>query len=136
MIIAIDFDGTIVYNKASTDVEGGYSAIGELKPNVKSVINRLHEEGHNILIWTCRTGNNALGKMIQFLDENEIKYDTVNQNSPFIDRSNWSFIPFPKILADIYIDDRQLGGIPDDWNEIYYLIELEYNKRKLNNDSN
>jgi phenylalanyl-tRNA synthetase beta subunit len=28
-----------------------------------------------------------------------------------------------KISGDIYIDDKNLGGIPDDWNEIYELIQ-------------
>ena len=45
MIIAIDFDGTIVENK--------YPKIGTLRKGAKAVINRLYDSGHFIIIYTC-----------------------------------------------------------------------------------
>ena len=119
MIIAIDFDGTIV--------EHEFPKIGPLKKNAKVVINRLFDEGHDIIIWTCRTiQDNFKGQfestllhVMTFLDREGIKYTSINNNSPNID-----FQPWPKVYANIYIDDRQLGGIPDDWEEIYRIIKI------------
>lgn len=109
MIIAIDFDGTIVENK--------YPEIGNLKPNVQKIINRLVAEGHYIIIWTCRSDSSDLENLKKFLHDNNILYHAINEN-----KSNLGFSPKPKIFANIYIDDRQLGGIPDDWNDIYNII--------------
>ncbi len=117
MIIAIDFDGTIVEHK--------FPEIGPLKPNVKEVIHRLWDEGHKIIIWTCRTSQNTFpGKQStifdvrNFLDSEDIPHHTINHNIP-----ENPFQPSPKVYADVYIDDRQLGGIPDDWEEIYQLLK-------------
>jgi predicted mannosyl-3-phosphoglycerate phosphatase (HAD superfamily) len=107
MIIAIDFDGTIVEHK--------YPEIGELLPNAKEVINELYDLGYTIIIWTCRSNQNSssddLEKMVLFLKENGIKFNYVNKNEPFI----WGCKP--KIYADIYIDDRGVFWEPD-WLKI------------------
>ncbi len=118
-VIAIDFDGTIV------DHEFPY--IGELKPHAKEVINELYDEGHTIIIWTCRTSQHAIGidkdssptifHVKEFLESKGIKFDTINHNDP-----DSGFQPSPKVFAHIYIDDRQLGGIPDDWAEIRSIL--------------
>ena len=109
MIIAIDFDGTIVENK--------FPGIGKPKPNAKKVINFLHDGiGARIIIWTVRTAKNDIWTMRQYLDSSGIKYDAINDGR---------FVPFlnsPKIYADIYIDDRQAGGLPQDWDKIWKLI--------------
>lgn len=110
MIIAIDFDGTIVENK--------FPNIGALKPHAKVAINYLHDSlGAKIIIWTSRTLRPDLNAATDFLKKNGIRYDAINVNY---------FIPFPnhpKLYADIYIDDRQAGGLPDDWTDILKLIE-------------
>ena len=72
MIIAIDFDGTI----AGDGTE--YPEIGEMKPNAKSVINRLYDEGHEILINTCRVGE-AEAMVYRWLKEKGIKYHYINR---------------------------------------------------------
>ncbi len=117
MIIAIDFDGTIV--------EHEFPNIGPLKLNAKEVINHLIDEGHQIIIWTCRTTQNAfpgrpctIFDVANFLVENGILFHTINNNAVGL-----NFQPSPKIYADIYIDDKQLGGIPDDWNDILEIIK-------------
>lgn len=118
MIIAIDFDGTIV--------EHQFPNIGPLRTNAKEVINRLYDEGHGIIIWTCRTSQNIFPASTRptvfdvkdFLDKEGIKYHTINNNIPEL-----SFQPSPKVYADVYIDDRQLGGIPDDWEDIYVKLK-------------
>lgn len=113
LIIAIDFDGTIV--------EHIYPQIGKLKHSAKEVINKLFDEGHEIIIWTCRCNAHSeyedLTDMKYFLQENEIKYTKINSNS--------DSVPYgckPKIYSDIYIDDKNLFYI-DDWNIIYKEIK-------------
>jgi hydroxymethylpyrimidine pyrophosphatase-like HAD family hydrolase len=112
MIFGIDFDGTIV--------EANYPNIGALKPNAKKIINQLFDEGHEIIINTCRAGIYE-GEAYKFLEENGIQYTFVNSNLPrLIEEFRQDC---RKISADLYIDDKQLGGIPDDWDEIYELIQ-------------
>lgn len=111
LVIAIDFDGTIV--------EHEYPEIGELKYEAKDVINKLYEEGHSIIIWTCRSNANGhdFNDMIDFLIDNDIMYTEANENDEVV-----SYGCYPKIYADIYIDDRNLFHI-DDWNIIYNEIK-------------
>ena len=116
MIIACDFDGTIVEHK--------YPLIGKLLPNAKETINKLRDNGHKIIIWTCRYIYDDIRSMIDFLDKNEIYYSIVNKNIQSID-----FKPEPKIYADIYIDDKNLFIENINWFEIEkYLIKKGYIK--------
>lgn len=112
MIFGIDFDGTIV--------EANYPSIGVLKPNAKKIINQLFDEGHEIIINTCRAGIFE-GDAYKFLAENGIQYTFVNSNLPRLIQEFGQ--DCRKISADLYIDDKQLGGIPDDWDDIYELIK-------------
>jgi len=112
LIIAIDFDGTIVEHK--------FPEIGKLKPFAKEIINKLVEDGNYIIIWTCRYVKQDLVNMFYFLVNNGIKFHNININCPNID-----FKPIPKIYADIYIDDRSLF-YKDDWNLIYEEIKKRY----------
>lgn len=115
-ILAIDFDGTIV--------EQNYPEMGALRENAKEVINRLYDEGHTILIWTVRSRTDqAVQKMKNFLDENQIKYHTINENADSIlNDPTWSDFS-RKIYADLYIDDRGIAGLPS-WDSIYRIINL------------
>lgn len=111
LMIAIDFDGTIV--------DHAYPEIGALRDNARDVINELYDRGHRIIIWTARMSK-YLTDVSEFLALNDIKYHKINKNlddSPF---KTW-----PKIAYDIIIDDRNIGGIPP-WNDILELIlEIE-----------
>lgn len=93
LVLAIDFDGTIVEHKMP--------AIGALKPYADLVINRLYDKGHTIIIWTCRQLPEHINPMIAFLKEKGIKYHYINENSPIV-----TYGCYPKIYADLYIDDR------------------------------
>lgn len=116
MVIACDFDGTIV------DQE--YPGIGCLKPNAKKVINQLYDDGHKIIIWTCRNNTYTPGdqdRMIEFLDSNGIKYHTVNKNV------NPNENAYPKIYYDILIDDHSLI-FTDDWALMGLIIQDKIEK--------
>lgn len=110
MIIAIDFDGTI-HN-------GIYPYIGLLKTHAKEVINTLKEQGHYIIIWTCRTGDDLL-EAVNFLLEKEILFDRINDNCP--DNKATYGGNTRKIYADYYIDDKQIGHLPA-WRDIETFI--------------
>ncbi|KKN10323.1 hypothetical protein LCGC14_1037610 [marine sediment metagenome] len=110
LIIAIDFDGTIVDHR--------YPDIGEPKPNVVNVLKRLLNEGHTLIIWTCRGGSELIA-VYEWLKLRKLQDILVNVNVPY---EQINFQPSPKIYADMYIDDRNLGGMPEDWEEIYKLI--------------
>jgi hypothetical protein len=116
LIIAIDMDGTIVDNE--------YPGIGCLKPNAKKVINQLYDDGHQIVIWTCRNNNFTPGdkdNMINFLNYNGIKFHKVNENA------DGATPAFPKIYYDILIDDRSLI-FTDDWALMGLIIQDKIKK--------
>lgn len=110
MIIAIDFDGTICRDQ--------YPDIGGLQPYAKDTINKLYDEGHYIIIWTCRE-NALLLDAINWLLDNGVRFHRVNAHNPDnIERYGGNT---RKVSADMYIDDRQIGGLPT-WNQIYKII--------------
>lgn len=114
-IIAVDFDGTIA--------EHIYPEVGTLKPHAKDVINHLYNMGHKIIIWTCRYGQPAeLAK--EALKEWGIKYHTFNEHLPEVKEMFGN--DTRKVMADVYIDDRNLGGIPD-WLEIRKILKIKHN---------
>ena len=112
MLIAVDFDGTIVEHK--------YPAIGKEKPFAIEVLRKLASEGNRLVLWTSREGD-TLQAAVDFCRERGLEFYAVNSelpnNSLFAKSSNVG----RKISADIYIDDRNLGGLPD-WGEIYEIV--------------
>lgn len=110
MIIAIDFDGTIVENR--------YPEIGHFRPGAVEAIKQLRRDGYVLILWTCRTGL-ELGRAVAFCAEAGIRFDGINQNlrSEIVKYGGDS----RKIGADIYIDDRGIAELPS-WSEIYEII--------------
>ena len=111
MIIAIDFDGTIVQNK--------FPAIGELLPNATDVINQLFDDGHYIIIWTSRNGAQLVNAM-NFLIHTGIKFHRINDNNPVNTEKYGS--NSRKVYAHIYIDDHNLDGFPG-WERVLPAVE-------------
>jgi hypothetical protein len=108
--LSVDFDGTIV--------EDAYPYIGELKPNAKEVITGLFENGHDIIINTCRAGTYE-ADVYQFLDDWDIPYNYINCNLP--EKVEHYGMDCRKISADVYIDDKNI--IPTtDWDFIEKLL--------------
>jgi len=110
MIIAIDFDGTIVEHR--------YPEIGKIIPNSFKVLKKLKGDGHILILWTYRCGE-ELNKAVKFCKKNGIEFHAVNNNS---DDENFDTTYSRKIYADIYIDDRNISGIPD-WDTIYEIVK-------------
>ena len=113
MIIAIDFDGTIV-----RDI---YPGIGVLQPYAKQVINQLHDDGHYIILWTCRSGKQLLDA-VNFLLKSDIHFDRINDHEP--QNEELYGTESRKVFADIYIDDKNLGGFPG-WMVVESTLKLE-----------
>jgi hypothetical protein len=110
MIIAVDFDGTIVEDK--------YPEIGKLKPFAKWVINALRHEGYYMILWTSRSDKELL-EAKDFLIKEGFTFDAYNESNPE------NIVKYGrdtrKIFADLYIDDKNLTPLQS-WNEIYDLV--------------
>ncbi|MDD2798748.1 MAG: hypothetical protein PHV20_09175 [Bacteroidales bacterium] len=111
MIIAIDFDGTIV--------EHEYPKIGKLIPFAFDSLKLLRKDGHQLILWTIREGK-LLDDAIDFCKKNGVEFDAVNDN--LSKKYDGEIYDTRKINADLFIDDRNLGGLPD-WGVIYQLIK-------------
>lgn len=94
MIIAVDFDGTCTthnYPKIGRDI------------GAERVLKRLVAKGHQIILWTMRSGN-ELKEAVQWFQERNIPLFGVNRNPS---QRNWTKSPKP--YAHLYIDDAALG---------------------------
>jgi hydroxymethylpyrimidine pyrophosphatase-like HAD family hydrolase len=109
MIIAIDFDGTIVEHR--------FPNIGRVRPFAFETLLELQKKKHKLILWTHRTGR-QLDEAVAFCRENGLTFYAINKNYP---EEKWVEHDSRKIVADLYIDDRNLGGIPS-WGEIYQMI--------------
>lgn len=111
MIIAVDFDGTIVENR--------FPEIGPEQPYaVESLIRLQKEEQHQFILWTVREGA-LLEEAIAWCKNRGLVFYAVNQNNPEEKTGGTR-----KLKASLYIDDLNLGGIPD-WKLIYRMIKAE-----------
>jgi hydroxymethylpyrimidine pyrophosphatase-like HAD family hydrolase len=112
LIVAIDFDGTIV--------EDAYPKIGKPKLFAFETLKRLQEDGHRLILWTYRCGK-KLDEALAFCEENGIHFYAVNKSFP---EEEFDTTQSRKIYADLFIDDRNLGGFQG-WGEIYQMIAKE-----------
>lgn len=130
MIIAVDFDGTIVEHK--------YPEIGKERPFATYTLRKLTEERHRLILWTVRRGK-ELEEAVEWCRQRGVEFYAVNRNFP--EEIVEPHGGYSKINADMFIDDCNLGGIPD-WGQIYtmihekkgwsdiYSLDLEYDEPK------
>jgi len=109
MIIAVDFDGTIVEHR--------YPAIGKEIPFALETIKALQMKRHQIILWTFRSGK-ELDEAVEYCNKRGVVFYAVNRNYP---EEHYDETISRKINADLFIDDRNIGGLPG-WGEIYQLI--------------
>lgn len=116
-IIAVDFDGTIVDDK--------YPGIGKPKLFAFETLKKLQEDGYRLVLWTYRYGE-KLHDAVAFCRENGIEFYAVN--SSFEGEEFDLETQSRKIHADLFIDDRNLGGFPG-WGEVYQIItkKIDFN---------
>ena len=99
MVIACDFDGTIVEHR--------YPAIGEERPFACEVLRRLINDRHKLILWTVREGR-LLDEALDS-DSSELFNEAKNKNFSC------------KLNADVFIDDKNINGLPS-WTDIYEII--------------
>lgn len=110
LLIAVDFDGTIV--------EDAYPKVGKPKLFAIETLKKLSSDGHRFILWTYRAGP-ALADAVKFCENNGIPLESVN--SSYMGEEFNIEESSRKINADIFIDDRNLGGFPG-WTEVYQII--------------
>ncbi|MCI6643697.1 MAG: hypothetical protein SOY99_04315 [Alloprevotella sp.] len=113
MIIAVDFDGTIVEHR--------YPAIGKEIPFAIRTLKQLQAEGHLLILWSVRMGR-LLDEAVAWCRERDLEFYAVNKDyaeEKALEEGNRHFSR--KIKADVFIDDRNVGGLPD-WGAIYQMI--------------
>ena len=110
MLIAVDFDGTIVEHR--------YPHIGKEIPFSVLTLKTLAKEGHRLVLWTCREGE-LLDEAVEWCRGRGLEFFAINRDYP-------EAVSDPtdgcrKLKVDMFIDDRNIGGLPD-WGVIYEVI--------------
>lgn len=108
--IAVDFDGTIVESK--------YPKIGKPKMFAFETLKKLQHKGYILILWTFRYGK-ELDEAVEYCKENGIEFYAVNESFPNEEYKAGKMSR--KIDVDIFIDDRNVGGMMS-WGEIYQKI--------------
>ncbi|GCB34443.1 BT0820 family HAD-type phosphatase [Bacteroides faecalis] len=111
MVIAVDFDGTIVKHR--------YPRIGEEIPFAIETLKLLQQEQHRLILWSVREGK-LLDEAVEWCKNRGLEFYAVNKDYPEEQKDHLSFSR--KLKADLFIDDRNLGGLPD-WGLIYEMIK-------------
>ena len=109
MTIAVDFDGTIVEHK--------YPEIGKEIPFAIDVLKQLAAEHNKLILWSVREGK-LLDEAVEYCRKQGLEFYAVNSNVP---AGSDHHQHTRKVVADYYIDDRNVGGLPD-WGMIYKMI--------------
>jgi|SRR5699024_9329844 len=112
LIIAVDFDGTIVKN--------AYPKIGKPQLFAFDTLKHLQKDGHRLILWTYRKGK-RLEEAVEFCKKHGLEFYAINHSFP---EEKHDPKVSRKIDADVFIDDRNVGGLPS-WGEIYQMITNE-----------
>ena len=113
MTIAVDFDGTIVEHR--------YPEIGPEIPFATETLRMLIKEHHRLILWSVREGK-LLQDAIDWCRERGVEFWAVNRDYPEENGTTNNNHFSRKLKVDLFIDDRQVGGLPD-WGEIYKIIQ-------------
>ena len=113
MVIAVDFDGTIVEHR--------YPKIGKEIPFATETLRRLMKDGHKLILWSVREGA-LLDEAVAWCEQRGVHFFAINKDfeDEELEKSHFS----RKIKARVFIDDRNIGGLPD-WGTIYELISRD-----------
>ena len=124
MRIAIDFDGTIVEHR--------YQRIGKEIPFAIATLKQLQTERHLLVLWTVREGK-LLDEAVDFCRKRGLEFYAVNANHPEEEVRNDMTSPCRKVVADLYIDDLNVGKLPD-WGAIYEMIHNRWSYERYLNE--
>ena len=81
-------------------------------------LKRLQADGYRLILWTYRHGK-TLDEAVEFCRKNGIEFYAINSSfeGEVFDGNTQS----RKLDADLFIDDRNLGGFPG-WGEVYEIV--------------
>ena len=120
LIIAIDFDGTIV--------EDAYPNIGKPMIFAFETMKKLQSEGHRLILWTYRT-EKKLKEAVDFCKQQGLEFYAINKSYP---EEEFDGKISRKINATFFVDDRNIGGFIG-WTAVHKLLlnyEPEIKKKK------
>ena len=109
--IAVDFDGTIV--------EHQYPKIGKDLLFAFETLKELQKHGALLILWTFRAGA-ELDEAVDYCKARGIEFYAINRNYP---EEVYDDTISRKINADVYIDDKNVGGFKG-WSEIWQELSL------------
>lgn len=112
MIIAVDFDGTIV--------EDAYPKIGEPVLFAVDTLLEMQRARHQLILWTTRTGK-PLEEAVNWCKDQGIEFYAVNKSYP---EEKMDATVSRKINCDIFISSKNVGefmGWGEMWQEIQRL---------------
>ena len=119
MTIAVDFDGTIVEHR--------YPEIGREIPFATDTLKLLAKEGHRLILWSVREGR-LLDEAVEWCRERGLEFYAVNKDYPEETKEDNNFSR--KLKVEMFIDDRNVGGLPD-WGIIYKMISEKISYRDV-----
>ncbi len=119
MTIAVDFDGTIVEHR--------YPEIGREIPFAIDTLKMLTKEGHRLILWSVREGR-LLEEAVEWCRERGLEFYAVNKDYPEESREDKNYSR--KLKVEMFIDDRNVGGLPD-WGVIYKMITEKKSYRDI-----
>ena len=111
MTIAVDFDGTIVEHR--------YPKIGQEIPFAIDTLKMLIKDHHKLILWSVREGK-LLDDAVNWCRERGVEFYAVNRDYPEETMENNQHFS-RKLKVDMWIDDRNVGGLPD-WGTIYRMV--------------
>lgn len=118
MIIAIDFDGTLV--------EHEFPRIGKDVPLAFETAKELQDKGHQLILWTVRIGR-ELKEAVEYCQSKGVTFWGVNENPT---QKYWN--GSPKAYAEIFIDDAALGcPLVDNKSSIRLFVDWEKVRKHL-----
>ena len=115
LIIAVDFDGTIVTH--------AYPKIGNPIPHAIEVLREL-QQNHRLVLWTCRMGK-ELEEAHKYCADNGLimhRPEEVDSWCGYDGRYAGEAGRYRKVYANLYIDDKSTLSGCVDWKEIYRMI--------------
>ena len=111
MLIAVDFDGPIVEHK--------YPAIVPEIPFAIDTLKKLAADRHKLILWSVREGK-LLEEAVEFCRQRGLEFYAINRDYPEEEKGQNNHYS-RKLKVDLFIDDRNLGGLPD-WGTIYEMV--------------
>jgi len=127
LIIALDFDGVMCKHAR-------FPKIGDPVPDAVKWVKRFQAAGARVFLWTCRN-KESLELATKYLKKQGLELEGYNS----IDYGSDTFSPYPKLFANIYIDDAAFGAPLTrpgsqrgylDWSKVGHKILERIKKRK------